>query len=480
MGNPLWDFLTMKALKPSVPLPDPPETKLYAIDDWRAALTSRMLVHGPGATELLDAAGRGAEFNSAVYSCLMALSMAFFEPPLRVFRGQEHGDHEMVLDSPIQSLLDTPNPAMSGKELQFWLAWAQHCDGNAYLQKLRSGNPTTGNVVELWPVSPHVIRPVTVRKTDFISFYRRDLGSGKYEDIPTENVVHLKLGMDDRDHRLGIAPIKRLVRQIASDDEATRFAAALLANYGIPGLVVTLDAAATLSREQAEDVKARVEGAYGGDNRGNVAVLSPGAKMEQIGFSPEALNLKALHQIPETRICSVMRVPPAVAGLSVGLEQTSNYASFREVREMFTEGTLLPLWALNAEKFTQALRPDFTPDRQVFLAYDTSEVRALQEDVTARYTRLNVAVQGGWVKPNEARAEVGFPPLPELDAPAEPAQPPALRVVKELKAARQGDLTGLGDVLQALVALAEPDMEREVAEYLAEQKRRLQRRLVSG
>src|SRR6185295_15858246 len=126
-----------------------------------------------------------------------------------------------------------------------------------------------------------------------------------------------------------------------------------------------------------------------------VGVLSNGAKMEQFGFSPEQMNLKALHQIPEARIAAVMRVPPAVAGLSVGLEQTSNYASFREVREMFTEGTLAPEWALVASKFQQQLLPDFSSDRTLSVEFDLTDVRALQGDENEKYTRLDNAVKTG-------------------------------------------------------------------------------------
>lgn len=479
----LLDFLKNPIGRGWSSLPAVPEqpilhTKLLGtIEDNRGVLTARTLVHGPGASEPTD--WQRGDGNSAVFSCLMALAMAYIEPPMRVFKAMRDGQPKVVPASPIQTLLDNPNPAFSLTEILFWIAWAKHADGNAYLRKIRSGGETTGNVVELWPISPLLCSPVTYRDrpTDFISAYRYYYAPGKYEDIPTENIIHVRLGIDDRDHRKGIAPIKRLARHIVSDDEAAKFAQALLQNFAIPGLVVLPAKDTVITAEQAQDLKQRISATFGSDNRGNVGVMSAGADVKQFGFSPSDLNLKELHQIPETRICAVMRVPPAVVGVSVGLEQTSNYASMREVREMFTEGTLLPEWRLDGAKLSRGLVPDFTNDKTLSLAYDTSEVRALQQDQDALYARLTAAVQAGWVQPDEARAEVGLPPLPAAPNPGEQT---ALTIVKAIAERKALGLGGLPALYEALVQLAEPGLEQDLAGYFDDQKRRLQRRLIGG
>jgi HK97 family phage portal protein len=374
------------------------------------------LFHGPGATEAYEAfvdgyAGRG-DGNSAVFACLMALSMAYFEPPVRVYRTDPRGNRRPVnsgapLD--LQDLLDHPNPYMSPAELWFWAAYSQNIDGNAYLEKVRA---VGGNVVQLVPRSPHQIKPITEKGSgNLIDWYKFTYAPGKWEPIAVEDMVHLKLGFDDRDHRIGLAPIKRLLRHVCADDEASRFATTLLQNFGLPGLVVqTPDK--SLSEEQAEKIKAKVSGAFGNDNRGNVGVLSNGATMSQFGFSPEQLNLKALHQIPETRIAAVMRVPPAVVGLSVGLEQTSNFASFEQIREQFVEQTLAPLWRLRDDKLNAQLLPEFSSIPSVSIATDLSVVRALQEDENKLHQRASDALESGGISLNEYRQMIGQDPLP--------------------------------------------------------------------
>ena len=50
---------------------------------------------------------------------------------------------------------------------------------------------------------------------------------------------------------------------------------------------------------------------------------------------------------PTTRFdARPMRVPPAVAGLGVGLDQTANFASLKAVYEAFTERVLVPTWRM--------------------------------------------------------------------------------------------------------------------------------------
>ena len=82
-------------------------------------------------------------------------------------------------------------------------------------------------MVQLWPVSPTTMSPETTeadrQRGVFISHYVLDDGKGKHEELAPEDVVHFRLGVDDADHRLGLSPLRRLLREVASDEEATRF-----------------------------------------------------------------------------------------------------------------------------------------------------------------------------------------------------------------------------------------------------------------
>lgn len=369
------------------------------------------LVHGPGAGDAYKSDKGDA--NSAVFACLMAIASSFPEAPIRVYRQMEEGKEDPLPDHPLQELLDnpTPNGELTSEEMMFWTVWALHTDGNAYWLKVRAGNDVSGNVVELWPISPNVIEPVS-EGGEWLSYYRWQRGPNEFVNVERENIVQFRMGIDDRDHRVGLSPLKRLTRQISTDAEADKFTDTLLKNYAVPGLIVVPAAGQYINQDDADRIATSMRRKFGNDQRGNTAVLSKEAHVQEFGFSPEQLDLATLHRLPEERIAAVMGVPAIIAGLGAGLERAT-YSNFREAREMFTEQKLVPLWRRTASTIDTALKPDFDSSEDVFCQFDITSVRALQEDEDRKYARLNIGVQGmrPWITVNEARTQVGLPPI---------------------------------------------------------------------
>jgi HK97 family phage portal protein len=486
----LTDYLHGEDLKTpatTAPVVQQKALTVSGFPDYREV--QHLLVHGPGASETEQWRNDG---NSAVFPCLMAVSAAYIEPPIKVWQKDADGTREWLSTHPMQQLLDEPHPELTALELAFWTSWARHCDGNAYLRKFRAGNDLTGNVVMLHPLSPALVTPMTRTESDnFIDFYRYTYAPGKFEDIEPQNIIHFRLGIDDRDTRLGLSPLKRLVRDIATDDEASRFSEALLKNFAIPGLVVELPAdSAPMSRDDAEDLADRISSRFGGDGRGKVGVLAGGAKVAPVGFSPEQIQLKALHDVPESRIAACIGVPPAIAGLTIGLEQTANYASMRQLRENFTEIKLVPLWTMDDATINKHLKPDFESARDIIVARDLTDVRALQEDENEKYKRLTDAVTAGWLTPDEARSETGYGPMadvmPTLPAGTSlpPGQvPPALpaAAMRQLVLMKQrGDFSNYPELMAAMVGLAMPGFESELETHFDAQRLRTKRKILGG
>ena len=458
----------------------------WTIDDQRAIVVPS-LVHGPG-TYGTDNISDG---NSAVYACLQVIAAALSEPPLRVYRDVD-GDRTEMADTPLGELLARPNPHMPLSALLEYLSNCLHIDGNAYWRKLRAGNPETGNVVQLWPISPSLLKPMTLKGSDdFISYYRYYRRPGQYEDIAPSNIVHFRKGLRDGDHRLGDGPIKRLAREVSSDEQATRYADRLLGKLAIPGLYASFDKEApSLTQPQADELKARLSALYGGENVGSVGIGSPGMTIGQLGFSPEQMDMKTLHRVPEERIAAVLGVPAIVAGLGAGLDR-STYSNFSEAREAFTEMKMLPSWRQLGDVLTMSLVPDFHNERGVSVGFMIDDVRALQDDQNALATRLAAYVASGILTVDEARAEIGHEPKPEAEP--EPVAafptmdteqrswprilprltPPPLPVGRKAL----DDLPGSYDAMRLAKG---PDWEDAVRTFLASQLRRANAKLRAG
>jgi HK97 family phage portal protein len=446
MANPLsaaWGYLRGEDLRARLPDPPPaapaPELKqlVWTTDGYPGSYPDAF---GGAYWNPLPTAPLGTAtttWNSAVFACLAIKAKAFQEAPLRMFRTQGDGTEEWLDDHPLMELLADPHPSLSQPEFNFWVSTCLDTAGEAFLRKIRN---RAGEVVQLWPLSPMTVAPETTEADKaagvFISHYAVDDGTERRLELPVEDVVHFRNGVDDADHRRGMSPLRRLLREVASDEEATRFLEDLLQNFAVASLAVTVPPGPMLTEDQAKQIRDRLREDYGaaGRNRGHVAVVANGATLSQVGFSPQQLDLKTAHYIPESRICAVLGVPAMLVGLSVGLEHTI-YNNMEQAQEHLYEQTIIPLWRQVAATYTkQLLRPDYTQDRRIRLRYDLMDVRALQEDEDAKWARLSVAVEKAWITKDEARAEVGLDPLP--DGLGEAQDP--MELLKATAAARGG------------------------------------------
>lgn len=377
--------------------------------------------------------GRG---NSIVTISLNTLSRSFNEPPPAVLQLDDDTQrHTPQIDHPAADLMREPNPYMVGELLWAWTLAANYLDGDAYWIKVRSAG---GRVVELWPMrgpdhhsamggtghitpmdgsgqlaTPEERQLHAMGRGPFVAYYEYRVGSSVHR-LERRDVVHLRLGLDPDDPRRGLAPVRSVLREVVGDEEAGQFAAALLKNMGIPGVVLVPDEEDDQGpdADEAEAIADEWEDRFGGYNRGRPLVMSGGRmKVQVVSFTPEQMNFTSLRRVPEERISAAIGVPAILAGLGAGLDRAT-YSNAGELREFMTEQTLTALWRLYGAQLTQQLLPDFSSARTDRMGWDLREVRALQEDQDKLFTRWTTALTAGGVLVSDYRAALGLEPAP--------------------------------------------------------------------
>lgn len=344
--------------------------------------------------------------SSAVAAPLLWILRTFPEAPPALWRTNDDGLEEPIRDHQLLRLLRRPNRHFSGPLL--WMATLADyfVDGNAYWLKLRDRG---GAVRELWWAPRALIEPKG-SDTEFVTHYEYRPGTETIAIRP-DDVVHFRFGCDADDPRKGMSPLKSVLREVFTDDEAANFTASLLRNMGVPGVVVSPDGPGTVSDEDAAATKAWFDQNLKGDGRGKALVMSGATKIAQFGFSPEQLTLKDLRRIPEERVSAVIGVPAVVAGLGAGLDR-STFTNYREAREAAYEQNIIPTQAILAEEVWFQLLTEFEPESQIWswrVGFDLGNVRVLQEDTFNLAKRLDVGVRGGWVMVAEGRKANGLP-----------------------------------------------------------------------
>ena len=351
-----------------------------------------------------DTMGNGAS-NSAVTACLQLLGTSFAEAKLLIKFMTDNGETQYLPNHPLEKLMKRPNPFMSGDVLSQYIINAMHISGDAYLLKQRN---QAGQVIALYPLMPENVTPKG-NKVDLITHYEYESAEQQMVVIGEKDIVHIRHGLNPTNHKVGFSPVKTVLREIYSDESAGQLATALLSNMGVPSVVISPMDNYGLTDADAEQIQKTYQQKVSGRNRGLPLIMSGQMKLEKLSFSPKELDIGTLRRVPEERISSVLGVPAILAGLGAGLE-SATYSNARTLRELFTENKLIPTWRAVAQELThQLLNVDFYNETELIAEYDFNDVRALQSDLNDAYTRLNIAVQGGWMSVAEARREVGLP-----------------------------------------------------------------------
>ena len=349
--------------------------------------------------------------NSITQASLIALTDAFSEAPVQVVEEVGEGQEEAVFGHPLPDLIDRPNPYMTSDLLWHYYMWSTRIDGNAYLFKARNA---MGGVEELWPLRPDLVEPHQPDNspTEFIDYFSYR-PRGLEQKIPVEDIVHLRIGLDPTNHRKGYGPIKSVLKEVLADEEASRFATALLSNMAIPGVVLAPpDGEIGPDAEQAKAIKEQWSETFGKDRRGEPLVSTGPLKPHIVAFSPEQMDLKTLRRVPEERITAVLRVPAIIAGMGSGLEATSGQAESNTLLKFFTQTTIKTDWRRVGTQLTWNLLTDFDRRPNQRVKFNTGKVEALQDNQNDIWKRVNQAVKDGWLTVAEGKRMVGIEPQP--------------------------------------------------------------------
>lgn len=264
-----------------------------------------------------------------------------------------------------------------------------------------------------------------VLSPDFVSI---DLVEGRAEYrlggavLERRDVCHIKYQSYPNDLR-GHSPLEAAASNLLGAAALEQYAATIASRGGVPWGV--LKHPANLNATQAKDLQDAWRSAATRRD-GAPAVLSGGVDLEMLTLSPKDMALLDLRVFDETRICSVLGVPPFL----VGLPQPSGltYANATSLFDYHWRAMLRPL----AQSIANALSLWALPG-DVRLEYNRDEyVRPDLGERALAYSTLHSIVDPATgaraVTVEEIRAAERFPPVPI----AEDAQLPGVATVQPI------------------------------------------------
>lgn len=382
-------------------------------------------------------AGMGYRTNELVYTCTNIRAQTVAEAPIRI--SNIMGDEpENIANHGIRKLLKRPTPGLS--EQEFWQVVETYLciAGFSAWEKERNNK---GEVIRLWPMRPDWCSFIRGQQKPIAALRYQPWGM-QYADIPIEDIVLFQYFDPIFPLLKGFSPLMVALDLVDTDNTATRTIRQFLTNGNYLGGVLKTEQ--KLQDAEAERIRERWRQMHGGpDNAGMIAVLGSGADFTNTSMTFREATFPELDARSEARICMVYRVPPMLIGAKIGMDR-STYSNYKEARAGFYESVIASEWKFLAGQLAEQLLPDFENDPENFdISFDTSGVKALQENRTETINRAVSLWKSGMAKLNEARIEAGFdklddaeggnaragsqpqqPEQPAMEQPVETAQPP--------------------------------------------------------
>lgn len=325
---------------------------------------------------------------AAVSICVKVLAESVGQLPLNLMK-RDGRKKSVAEDHSLHQLLNVaPNEQQTNQE---WLEWTIAClalQGNAYAQI----NRVRGRVRELLPFAPGSVTPKQHKTTREV-YYRVGFADGTVEELPADEVLHVKLF--GTDGLCGLSPIGHAREAVGIGIAAERHGAGLFARNAMPGGV--LETEKTLTPEAIKRLRTSWDERHAGSEKAHgTAVLEDGMKWKTMVMPSKDAQWLESRKFQRSEIFGIYRVPPHMAG---DLERAT-FSNIEHLSLDFVVHTLMPyLTRIEKRIALQLLSPE---ERKTY--YPKFTVAALlRGDMKARADFYTRQLQNGALSPNEIR-----------------------------------------------------------------------------
>lgn len=327
---------------------------------------------------------------SAVWACVKLISETVASLPFTVYRETDEG-REVRKQHPIARLFaGKVNRYQNRIEFFESVCLNLMMYGNAYCQISRLG----GQVVSLLPLMSSQIRPTLLADGSVVYEYQHD---GGVAVLASESIWHIKLMGNGI---IGLSPLEYQRQTLGIAQAAEGAVTKIYRNGAKPSGVLSLDR--VLKPDQREQIRQNFATlTTGSDDR--LMVLEAGAKFDAIAMSPQDIELLSSRKYQVSEICRWYGVPSVMVNDSNG---TSVWGSgIEQIVSGFYKLTLRPI----LEKIEASMMATFFSEaerRTYEVEFDFEGL--LRTDMKSRFEAYRTGIQGGFIKPNEARRWEGL------------------------------------------------------------------------
>ena len=338
-------------------------------------------------------ADRTLEGNEAIYAAVSRISNTVASMPMHLYKGWE-----IQKDHPMERLISLePHPSFSAFTWRQTMEVFRNTEGNTYALMIPDG---LGQTTRLDILNPGRVIPKR-NPEDGNIWYEITGEDGVKMMAPWFMIINLKHLSGNG--LVGIRPIDVLRKSMDYDTQVKELALEQLDGIN-HGIMLTVPHTG-LSQEAKDEVVDRFLETYEKSGK-SVVILEGGLTATNFSTPPVDAQLLDVERITRNRVATVYNLPPHMLG---DYTDTSFSTAEQQMQE-FLQLTITPIieqWENELNR--KMLTPQDYADGYRF-RFDTNSLTRADAATTAN--RNQMAIRGGWRKPNEVRESEGLPPDP--------------------------------------------------------------------
>lgn len=332
-------------------------------------------------------------------------------------------DVEEVLDHPVLDLFDQVNEFMNGFDLFEGLYSFGDLTGNAYWYIIKNA---LGVPEAIWPLFPQFVK-VVPSKENFILGYQYQPTPDNKMFFGVDEIIHFK-EFSPKDAFVGMGALEAGVMAADLGESMNKYDVETFKNAGLADMAITIPVeGGKPDDKEIKRIQAQWRRKYAGiDNRGRIPVLTGGAKVENISFSPKEMAFLQGRKASLNEIATVFGVP-----LSMLTPDNVNKANAEVGERQHLSNTVLPKLRRVEQKLNEKLLPMY--DESLFVVYDNP----VGEDKEFRLKEIELKLRTNYSTINEQRQIDGQEPVEWGDEPSLPVNPAPVVPKKRAKSVKR-------------------------------------------
>lgn len=328
--------------------------------------------------------------NEAIYAAVSRISNTMASIPMHLYKGWDP-----AIGHPLEKLVSyEPNPSYTPFGFVQTMEAFRNTEGNAYALIIEDA---LGAVKRLDIIDPTAVTPVR-NAQDGTLWYEINLGDGVLKSLPDCQIIALR--HMSANGMKGIRPLDVLRGSLDFDRQTKELALNQLdgVNHG-----VMLSVPTAIDEERKAAIINDFMDAYEASGR-KVIVLEGGLKADVFSQSSVDSDLLDVERIMRNRVATVYNLPPHM----LGDYTDSSFSTMEQEMQEYLQLTIMPIVAQWEQEYNRKLLTPQDYAQGYRFRFDINEL--IRADVTATAQKHQMAIRGGWMKPNEARARDGLPP----------------------------------------------------------------------